>query len=335
MKILKWILIVLVAIIAIFLVYSSTQPNKAIVSESIEINKPAKVIYQELVNFPNWGNWSVWSKMDPDMKNVYSEKMGEVGSSSEWTSENPNVGSGKQEVVELRENEYMKLQMNFADWPGTKYAEFILKEQEGVTTVTWTYEGSETPFYLNFTNGFIETMLAQNYKDGLVNMKSYMESLETVVENPKNLEIVEVEPQNILSIKDSTTAGQISKKLMELYTELSIYLEMHKDVKANGKELALYHFYSPDKVILEAAIPYSGKAKNDGRVVVKQTPSGKVIKGIHYGSYETSGDIHEAIEKYMTESDIEYIGPCWEVYMNNASEVNPESLETQVFYPIK
>lgn len=335
MKILKWILIVIAAIVVIFLVYSSTQPSKAVTQQSIEIDAPASQIYEVLIDFPDWSSWSVWSQKDTNMTTEYSETFGEVGSYSSWKSDHPEVGTGRQEVIEVRENEYLKMEMNFTDWPGTKYAEFILKENEGKTEVTWTYEGSETPFYLNFMNPLIAGMLDKDYKTGLENLKAYVESMPTEVANPMNLEIVEVEPVNIVSIKDSCTADEISAKLGELYTELSIFLEMAKKAESNGMPLALYHWYSPEKVILEGAIPYSGEVKPSGRVQVKTTPGGKVIKGIHYGDYNGTEQMHIGIETFAKASQLNFAGPCWEVYANDPTLVDSAAVETHIYYPVE
>lgn len=336
MKILKWIIIILIALVAVFLIYSATQPNKATVSESIEIEQPASLIYADLTNFENWKNWSVWAKMDPNMKNEYSETMGEIGSYSAWTSNHEMVGNGRQEVVDLRENEYLKFKMNFEDWPGTKYAEFILEENDGKTTVTWTYEGNETPFYMNAMNGMIEKMLSQNYTDGLNNMKGYLESMEAKpeVDNPLNLEVIEVEARKIISIKDSTDAMGISAKLGELYGELSVFMAM-KEIEGAGMPLAIYHHYSADKVILEAALPYTGEVESEGRIMATETPAGKVIKGIHYGSYESSESTHMGIEEFGNASGLEFNGPCWEVYANDPTTVEESEIETHMFYPVK
>lgn len=311
------------------------QPNVARVSESIEIEKPAQVIYDDLIQFPNWENWSVWDQMDPNMVNEYFETMGEIGSYNSWVSEDPMVGAGRQELVELREGEYLKLKMDFEAWPGTKYAAFTLDENNGITTVTWTYEGSKTPFFLNFMNSSIETMLSKSYKDGLSNMKAYIEAMETSVPNPYNLIITEVKPRNIISIKDSCSPAEVSSKLGELYGELSVFMTMNEELSGAGMPIALYHFYSEEKGVLEATLPVNGTVKPEGRINMTATPSGKVLKGIHLGSYESSESMHMGIEEYMKASNLDYAGPCWEVYANDPTTVEESEIETHIFYPIK
>ena len=335
MKILKWIFIVIIALIAIFLIYSASQPSQLKLEETIVIDASKEKVFNTIIDFRDWGNWSAWDKMDPDMKQEYSETMGEVGSYNKWWSENPMVGNGGQEVVEVRTNEYLKSAMTFECWEATNYAEFILSEEEGGTKVLWTYEGAKTPFYMNFMNTMIEPMLRENYIQSLKDLKAYVEGMPADVENPFNLEVMDNAPTNIITITDSTDAEGISKKLGELYTELTIFLETTDGANQAGMPLAIYHEYSPEKVVLEAALAYSGTVESEGRVMAKSTPEGKVIKGIHLGSYESSEAMHYGIIDYAKGMNLEIIGSPWEVYANDPTEVDSSKIETHIFYPVK
>lgn len=335
MKILKWIGIVIVAIVAIFLIYSASQPNKVTVEESIVIKAPADQIYNEILNFKNWAEWSVWSQMDPNMKSEFSEKMGVVGAYNAWWSENPYVGNGRQEVVELRENEYIKSKMVFEgmeDDPG--YAEFILEPTEEGTKVSWTFDGSETPFYLNFMNSLIKPMLIDNYNKSLAALKEYVEAMPPAISLPENVSIEELEAQMIISILDSTTGEGISAKLTELYTELSIFLESNQGMEMKGMPLAIYHDYSPEKVIMEAAFTVKGNAESAGRVMVGELPGGMAIKGVHLGSYEGTEDMHYAMPGYAEAAGYKLAGDPWEVYANDPTMVEESEIETHIYYPV-
>ncbi|MEQ8910640.1 MAG: SRPBCC family protein [Vicingaceae bacterium] len=334
MKVLKWILIVIAALIAVFLIYSATQPNQLVLEESISIDAPKEQIFSEVTNFRNWGEWSEWDRLDPDMEQKYSEKMGEVGSFNSWKSNNPMVGNGSQEVVEVRPNEYMKVVMKFGERPDKNYTEFILSEEDGKTKVVWTMEGAKTPFYLNVMNTFMEPMIRDSYKKSLKRLKSYIEEMPTEVPNPMGLEVMEVEGVPIVSILDSTTGNGISSKLGELYQEISMHIAT-SGAKQAGMPLAIYHTYSPEKVILEAAIPYSGNVESKGRVQVKETPSGKVIKGIHYGDYAASEAMHYSISDYAQAKSLKISDTPWEIYANDPSEVDSAAVETHIYYQIQ
>ncbi len=337
MKILKWILIVLLAIVGIFLIYSSTQPSRLLVEESIEINAPAEAVFAEIIDFKGWNNWSAWNKMDPNMEQTYSGEPGTLGAKSAWKSENPMVGIGSHEVIEIEENKFFKTKMLFNNDPEENFASFRLEENEGVTTLVWDMVGAETAFYARAMNTMFKPMVEESYRTSLKDLKALIESkpAPVEVENPMNLEVKEVEAMDIISIKDSTDAEGISNKLRDLYTELSIYMAT-KEMEMDGMPLAIYYSYSPEKVVLEAAMRYKGDAisEGEGRIVAKQIPAGKAIFGIHYGDYNASGDMHNAIETYAKGSDLQFSGMCWEIYANDPTTVDSAAVETHIYYPI-
>lgn len=332
MKILKWILIVIVAIVGIFLIYSASQPNKIALEESIVIDAPATAVFAEIMDFKSWDNWSAWNQLDPDMEKEYTGEPGTVGYSNAWKSQHPMVGNGRQEIVEIAANEMMKTKLNFEGWDGTNYATFTLTEEDGKTTVSWNMDGAETPFYMNFMNSMIEPNIRDSYQKSLNSLKEVVESKPAEIANPMNLEVKEVEAINILSIKDSTDAEGISEKLKELYTEISIFMATNK-VESAGMPLALYHSYSPEKVVLEAAIPYSGEASAEGRIMVTATPAGKAVMGVHYGDYNGTAPLHEAMEAFVEANKFEY-NVCWEVYANDPTTVDSADVETQIYYSV-
>lgn len=334
MKVLKWILIVILALVAVFLIYSATQPNQLKIEENVVIDAPKAKIYQAIIDFPTWGEWSEWDRLDPGMKQEYSETMGDVGSYNKWWSENPMVGIGSQEVIEVKQNEYMKVMMQFNERPEKNYAEFILTEEEGKTKVVWTMEGSKTPFYLNVMNTLLEPMIRDSYQKSLKRLKTYIEAMPTESANPMGLEILNVDAIPIVSILDSTNASGISNKLGELYQEISMHIAT-SGAEISGMPLATYYTYSPEKVILEAAIPYNGKVEDNGRIVVKTTPAGKVIKGIHYGDYNASDKMHFGIADYAKANAIKISDTPWEVYANDPTEVDSAAVETHIYYLIQ
>ena len=54
---------------------------------------------------------------------------------------------------------------------------------------------------------------------------------------------------------------------------------------------------------------------------------GKVIKGIHLGSYESSEAMHYGIIDYAKGMNLEIIGSPWEVYANDPTEVDSSKIE--------
>lgn len=335
MKVLKWIGIIIVLLIVIALGYSAMQPNQSSVSESILIESSVDQAYNEVMSYDTWNQWATWNMKDPDMAIEYSGTPGQVGYKSAWNSQNPEVGIGSQEIVELTPNESIKVAMNFGDWEGTSYANWSFEEAENGTKVTWSFEGSETPFYLNWINGVMETMISAEYKTSLKNLKERIESMPEAYVNEFGIEVIELDARPIVSILDSTKPEGLSSKLGELYKEISIFLAANPDAEMVDMPLALYHEFSEDQVVLEAAMYYEGSAEASGRIMLKETPSGKIVKGVHLGDYNTSDQMHMAIDDYMKANQLEYVGPCWEYYANDPTLVETEDIETQIYYPVK
>jgi effector-binding domain-containing protein len=340
MRAFKWIVVVFLALIVAFMVFSSTQPDMLIIKESTIIDAPRDRVFDEVSNFKKWKNWHLWFELDSNIKSIYSEKMQQVGSSYEWISENPMVDNGIQTTIEYEANKFIKNEIIYYGWDAKSYQSFnVIDTNNNQTYLVWTYEGAKTPFYYNFMNTFMEPMLRKNYKKGLRGLKKYMEQLPKKevqeVRNPRRLEIEAFEPIKIASIVDSTTADHVGKKLTELFTEITIFLEMDDAVEADSIQLAIYHEYSTDKVILEAAIPYAGETTSSDRIQLKTLSSDKVIKGAHYGDCSDSEKLHFAIIEYADAKGLEIIASPWEIYTNGPVKTDTTESKTYVYYPVK
>lgn len=333
MKFLKWLLIIIILIVLGVVIYGATQPAQMQVEESIVINAPNSQVFEEIKDFEAWDEWSAWSKMDPNMQQSYDGVVGTVGYTNSWVSENPMVGTGSQEIVEIRDNDYMRTKMLFNGEEAENYASFTLVENDGKTTVTWDMLGAETPVYARIMNSIFKPMIVESYKNSLADLKAVVESKPKVVENPMNLEVVETEAMQLVVIKDSTTADNLGTKIGELYAELSMYMQGHPDLEMAGMPIGIYYSYEPEKVVMEAAFPVKGDAVESGRVSVTNWDAGKAVKGIHYGSYESSGDMHMAIDRYMSANKLSFDEFCYEIYANDPTTVDSAKVETHIFYP--
>lgn len=340
MRALKWIIIVFLALIVAFMIFSSTQPNVLIIEESTIIDVPREKVFEEVSDFRNWKHWHLWFEMDSNLKNIYSEITKAVGATNEWISKSPMVDRGIQKTIEYKDNEYIKNEIVYDGWDDKSYQAFSFKDTNGNQTyVNWTYQGAQTPFYYNFMNTFMEPMLRKNYQKGLQGLKKYLENQPKVetheVSNPRRLEIEEFTSIKIASILDSTIAENLGDKLSELYTEISIFMEMSESMNASDQQIAIYHDYSTQKVIVEAAIPYTGQGTPSDRIQLKTLAADKVIKGVHYGDCSTSEPLHFAIIEYAKAKELNLINSPWEIYTSNPNASDSTKTKTYVYYPVK
>lgn len=168
-----------VAVIAIVLVFKSPQSH---MQRSVVIQAPPASVYQQLISFKNFNTWSPWAKLDPNTRYTYEGPESGVGARMSWVSENPNVGTGSQWIVEAVENKMVKNGMAFGDMKGDYFATLELEEVPEGTKVTWHYDGDvkETGM-VNSALGkafglFIDLALGPFYEDGLTSLKQVVES---------------------------------------------------------------------------------------------------------------------------------------------------------------
>ncbi len=338
MKILKRILSVLVIFIALLVIATFFTPKSLNVEKEIMINRATDEVYTEVIDFKNWTEWSYWFQMDPAMTNTYSEEMGQVGSFNEWKSDHKYVGDGKQTIVEVTPQEVVKMKMEFGNMEGNDFALWKFQTNEdGSTQVIWSFEGQEMPFEYRLLSAlFMKGMIEESYETSLQNLKNYIENKPApkAVVIPSNLSIVSTEAEMILSIIDSTDAGSISDKLAELYKDIMVFAAI-SGMNQSGAPLAYYHQYTPEKVVLEAAIPVEGNLSADGRIMLKKKPAEKVVKGLFMGEYSQTEEMHISIGNYIEQANLMMTGSPYEVYITDpTTEADTTKWKTEVYYPI-
>jgi hypothetical protein len=194
MKALKIIGIILGVIVLIIVGFILTLKGEGHLERSITINAPAEKIFKVVNDFSHNGAWSPWYQIDPDMRTEYSGPKSGVGAKYSWESEDPNVGIGEQEIIEVKENELVNTRMAFGGTDGNYYASFIMEEIDGNSTkLTWTYDGTADAVMEKFFIDYLaESMLGPMYEQGVADLKTYIEGLPDpeMVENTEE-EVVE------------------------------------------------------------------------------------------------------------------------------------------------
>lgn len=175
MKALKIIGVIVLAVVVILVIYILAQPDKAHIEESITINKPVAMVFEEINTFKNFNAWSPWAKMDPEATYTFEGPESGVGAKMSWDGK--QVGKGSQWIEESIPNERVKNGLSFEGYDDVAYAELVLTpESENATKVTWTYDGDNNGFMAKAMWSFLGGMLTDQYKQGLLDLKTIVES---------------------------------------------------------------------------------------------------------------------------------------------------------------
>lgn len=176
MKILKRILLFILAVVAVVLIAALFISKEFSLSKEIVINKPKQEVFNYLKLIRNQEKYSVWVMADPDIKIVYTGTDGTTGFTSSWESKDKNVGVGAQEIIEVKEGESMKVEIRFKEpMEGTNYANTTVTALgNNQTKVITTFSGQST-YPMNIMNLFMEKFVGNDMQTNLNNMKKNLE----------------------------------------------------------------------------------------------------------------------------------------------------------------
>jgi len=175
--VMKKALYIILGLIALFLIAALVMPKDYAVEKEIVINKPKAEVYDYLESLKNQNNWSVWAKLDPNMKMNFKGTDRTVGFTYFWEG-NDDVGKGEQEITKITKGERIDTQLRFLKpFESTSEAHMVTESVgENQTKVKWGFVGV-MPYPMNAMLPFMgmEKTVGKDFADGLANLKVILE----------------------------------------------------------------------------------------------------------------------------------------------------------------
>lgn len=179
MKILKYLLIFVASVIAIFLIAALFINGEYSSVREVTINKSKDQVFEYVKYLKNQDHFSKWAQMDPNMKKEYRGTDATVGFVSAWDSETDSVGKGEQEIIAITPGERIDYELRFFEPFEAKDHAYMTTVGVGdnQTRVTWGFDG-KMPYPMNFMMIFMDmdAMLGPDLQKGLDNLKTVLES---------------------------------------------------------------------------------------------------------------------------------------------------------------
>lgn len=173
---LKKIAIGLVVIVAIVCGLAAMQPDSFTVARSTAIKAPPEKIFVLLNDFHNFGSWSPWEHLDPNMKRTFSGTASGKGAVYNWEG-NKDVGSGRMEITDQLVPSKVDIKLDFLEpFKASNTATYTLEPKGDMTTVTWTIHGGApflTKLMMVFTS--MDAMMGKDFEKGLAQLKTVAE----------------------------------------------------------------------------------------------------------------------------------------------------------------
>ncbi len=173
---LKKALIAIIMLALLLVIVGFLLPAKIHVERSAVIDAPPAVVFDLIDDFHNFNKWSPWAELDPATKYTFEGPDHGVGHRMRWQSDNPNVGSGSQEIIESVPESLVRTHLDFGP-NGIATASFHLEAAEGGTQVTWRFDTDlgRNPA-VRYFGLLMDRMVGPDYEKGLSNLKRLAEA---------------------------------------------------------------------------------------------------------------------------------------------------------------
>lgn len=159
------------AAVSAIIAYVSLRPDNFNISRSAIIDAPPEAIYPAINDFRNWEKWSPWATLDPNAKYEYGGSLLGVNSTMSWSG-GKSVGVGKMTIVESRQNERVRIKLEFSKpMKAVNDVQFDLKPVGEKTEVTWSMSGKHE--FMGKVFDLIQNldrMVGAQYEKGLANL---------------------------------------------------------------------------------------------------------------------------------------------------------------------
>lgn len=331
---LKYILLPIILLIAIYCALCYFGPKQFDTDEHIDVESSPGVVYNLVNSLKKTATWNDWTLSDTTMTIEYNDIKRGVGAESNWVSAD---GNGTQRIVTAIKNQKITTELQFEGWDGVNTSDFILTPKGDITNVRWTFNsGSDLPFLLR---GYMlvtgaKSGMKESYRKGLENIKKIAEErTQKGLYNGYTIQLKELGERNyVLSrseIKKSAVQQYYATNLGSLFSKVQ-----QSGVEMDGIPCAMFFKWEEgsDVTDMAAAIPMKQALSIDGASSL-QIADKAAVQVDYYGDYYGAYKAHRSIEEYLLDNDLFQDPPYIEEYVTDpATEKDPSKWLTRITY---
>ena len=315
-------------------------PKTVHVERSTQINRPGSTIFTLVNGFETISEWSPWLVRDPLATFEFSGPASGVGARMEWHGDPRLSGNGYQEIIESKPWTLVRSQVNL-EQQGEAMTYFTIAPSVDGALVTWGFDSDLTKGQ-NFTSGLVvryfgllfDRWIGADYELGLSRLKTFAESLPDVDFSDLDVQIMDVEPVDILYVQNSSgqNAADIAEVLATAFREISTFIA-ENEIAIAAQPMAITHAGSENGYAFDAAIPVVMKdVPLKGDVRLGRTPVGRAIRVVHRGPYDRMVPTYEKLSAYMSAHGLREGSVSWEQYISDPGETPSEDLITHIYF---
>ncbi len=328
------IVIVLLLLIVCVVIYLATLNGNYTIRRTQLINTSIETVFDKVIDFKSWPEWSPWLIHEPETQLVYSENYDEEQGSYTW--EGQRVGAGKLTHIKLQRPYHIEQRLEFIK-PFKSICDvgFEFAEKEGQTEVTWVMTG-KMPFFLRFLTEKTRDMISKDYDFGLAMLNGV---LDPEAEHPvlQFEDEITLEPVYALCEGFSGELKNMEETMKQCFPKLLSFAEQHGQI--TGAHFTAYHKVDLNKLYfdIDMAVPVAEGIKADG-YQLKSLGGGRYYKVTLSGSYQFLELAWYSAVAHVQMLKLKYDKKrcSLEVYQNDPEQVqSTNEIMTTLYIPIK
>ena len=174
MKVLKWLLIVVIALGVLLVGGAMFLSPKFKAVSTVNVNAPPDKVYALVSDPRRWKEWTVWNRRDPAMEISYSGPPS--GSGAGWAWKSKSEGDGRMTFTAAEPGKLLAYDLYFPDFGTTSKGDLTFAPEGAGTRVIWTMNGDMgSNVLLRWFALFADKMVVKDFDAGLANLKAVAE----------------------------------------------------------------------------------------------------------------------------------------------------------------
>ena len=142
--------------------------------------------------------------------------------------------------------------------------------------------------------------------------------------------------KTILYLNGQANWDSAFETLIDAFKQVHTYLD-RQGLKASGPSMTIYTSTDDTGFTFQAAVPLAAAPPNppQGDLAVGKSPSGRALKFVHRGSYDSMDSTYEAITSHLDEKRLEAKDLFIEEYATDPVTTPEDQLVINVIVPVK
>jgi effector-binding domain-containing protein len=327
MKILKFLLYIILAVVVLIALAGIILPKEYYISSTEEINAPVHMINRNVSDFSQWTRWMPWKDEMPNMKLEMGDPYKGKDASYSW---NAGKQEGSMRITAYEPSDSMRTAIDFGG-RGTANGIWKFDPEGDKTKVTWGME-TEAKFPMNVLFYFQQGSIKGMFSKGLKNLeKTCLEDMANGLEyGDYTVQLERFSGARLVGERKKIQLDEMENFFGTSYGKIYRVLGQN-DIEIQSPPMAVYYEWNPEDNYTDCAAVVS--LEKDLEVVglerMELNPS-KALSITYTGDYDKLEEVHSKMEAAAADLGVDLMTPAIETYLKG-----PEATESSEEYVTK